>query len=201
MMAPEDEGPRSAEKQLTLEDRLWRLEARVAIQELVAHYCYTLDLRDTDALMACFTEDAELRRSDGTFASGRDELRAYYLDNLRLMGPTMHLTLGNLVLDTLDRTSASGRHYGLAEHAVDDELVVAAMTYNHEYRLVDGRWLISRRVVEFWYFCRAADLFAHYGTRGQHWWRGVAPPQLPESSPTWAAFARDHLGAGPQPGP
>jgi hypothetical protein len=172
----------------TLEQRIERIEHRIEITELIARYCFTLDLRDIDALMGCFTEDAEFRRSDGTFESGRDKLRQYYIDNLKIMGPTLHSPQGNLIIEIDGPHTASSRHYGLAEHAVNDELVVAAMTYHHSYRRVDGSWLISRRVVDFWYFAAAHDLIDHYGTRQDHWWRGTPGPQWPFAAETYKNF-------------
>lgn len=181
----------------SLEERVQRIEDRIAIQELIARYCYTLDLRDLDGMLDCFTDDVELRRSDGSFVTGKDRLREYYLDNLVGMGPTLHAPYGNLVVEFPTASTARSRHYGYAEHAVDDELVVAMMTYNHDYRREAGGWRISSRVVDFWYFCRATDLLAHYATRARYWWRGAAPAQLPMAAPTWQSFVATTLPADP----
>lgn len=172
----------------SLEERIDRIEQRIAISELIARYCFTLDLRDLDGLMACFTDDAKFRRSDGSFESGKEKLRQYYIDNLKIMGPTLHSPQGNLIVEFTGPDTAASRHYGLAEHAVDDELVLAAMTYHHEYRRVDGSWLIDQRVVDFWYFVRAEDLIAHYGTRQNLWWRGTPGPQWPFAAETYQQF-------------
>ena len=81
-----------------LRERLWRLETRVAVEERIARYCFAIDLRDRAALLDCFTEDVEFRRSDGSFDRGRDRLWDYFVAALGDMGPTWHLPFNNLVV-------------------------------------------------------------------------------------------------------
>jgi hypothetical protein len=116
------------------------------------------------------------------------------------MGPTWHLPFNNLVVEFEGPDRVSSRHYGYAEHALEDRLVVAAMTYRHELRAEGGTWRISRRVVDFWYFCDADELVRRYGSRSALWWRGTPPRQWPEAAATYRDFAAAHRGlAGTDP--
>jgi hypothetical protein len=183
-----------------LRDRLWRLETRVAVEERIARYCFAIDLRDRAALLDCFTEDVKFRRSDGSFDRGRERLWDYFVAALGDMGPTWHLPFNNLVVEFEGPDRVSSRHYGYAEHALEDRLVVAAMTYRHELRAEGGTWRISRRVVDFWYFCDADELVRRYGSRSALWWRGTPPRQWPEAAATYRDFAAAHRGlAGTDP--
>lgn len=177
----------------SIEDRLLRLENRVAIGELIARYCFAIDARDEEALLDCFTEDIEFRRQDRSFGKGRQALWELLRDQLKTMGPTWHLPFNNLIVEFDGPASATSRHYGYGEHAIDEELVVAAMTYHHAYRLEDdGKWRMSRRAIDFWYFCNAGDLLHSYGSRDRLWWRGTPPPQLPFEAPTYQGFVEQH---------
>lgn len=179
-----------------LEARIRRIEARIAIQELIAVYSFTIDLRDMDALMACFTRDVEFRRADGSIATGNDQLREYLSTTMKDMGPTWHVAHPALTLTFEDDTTASGIHYGHAEHAVNDELIYMAAKYRQGYKVEDGRWKISRRILDFFYFCRMSDVINHYGSRDKYWHRGVEGevPTAIEQWPFQAQTFRDFYG-------
>lgn len=170
--------------------RVARLEARVDVEELLARYCWALDTRDEDAFLEEFTSDVEFRRTDdGSLGRGSRALWGYIIDILGPMGPTLHVTTANLLVEVSGEL-VSSRHLGLAEHSVGDELVVAALSYHHDYRRgSDGRLRISRRAVVPWYFSRACDLARHYGDRRRFWWNGVTPARtLPHDDPAWQRF-------------
>lgn len=185
-----------------LETRLRRVEGRTAIEERIARYCFAIDARDLTALADCFTEDIEFRRQDRTFGQGREELMAMLVGFLKGFGPTWHVPFNNLVVDHTGDDTATSRHYGYAEHAIGEDLVVAAMTYHHDYRReADGQWRMSRRAIDFWYFCEISKLQRGYGTRDQLWWRGAPPPQFPADSPTYQAFVAEHVEHSRADGP
>ena len=167
------------------------IEARVEIIELLARYCRAIDTRDPVLFATVFTDDVQFRRTaDGTFGTGRDALWEYIVAILGPMGPTLHTTTNSLEVEYHEGGVIHSQHVGFAEHAVDDELVVAALTYHHQYEhMPDGRLRISSRIVEPWYFARARDLIDHYGSRRGYWWTGSPPDEtLPESAPTWQRF-------------
>ena len=59
--------------------RIARLEARIAIRELVARYCFTVDERDIDGIAQCFTQDGVMRSVDGVMnAAGREAVIAQF---------------------------------------------------------------------------------------------------------------------------
>ena len=65
--------------QMTIEDRITRLEALDAIRQLPAKYALALDMRDMDAMVSLFPADVRV----GKQASGREALRAYMDTTLR----------------------------------------------------------------------------------------------------------------------
>lgn len=112
---------------------------------------------------------------------------------LKDFGPTLHVPFNNLVVDHTGDDTATNRHYGYAEHAIGEDLVLAAMTYHHDYRREqDGEWRMSRCVIDFWYFCEITELQRGYATTDQLWWHGAIPPQFPADSPTYQAFVSGH---------
>src|ERR1700712_3621656 len=86
-------------------------EAIVAIQQLYAAYCHTLDDGDGDAFSACFTPDGTLGGAGGTI-TGADGL-AQLARKLRASGRKVrHVASGISV--TGDGDEAEGRAYLLA---------------------------------------------------------------------------------------
>lgn len=178
--------------------RIETLEVRAEATELLARYCRSLDTRDRSLFDSVFHDDVRFRRTaDGSFAQGRAALWDYIMAILTPMGPTLHTTTNSLEITRRDDGTIASTHLGFAEHSVDDELVVAALTYRHAYgRGTDGALRITTRVVDPWYFARADDLHHHYGTRRDHWWSGAPPETLPESSPSWRRFYAEASNGG-----
>ena len=64
--------------QQTIEQRLRRIEDRLAIHDLVHLYGFVMDERDLTGLDSLFTEDAHLGSDDGVFdATGLEIGRAH----------------------------------------------------------------------------------------------------------------------------
>ena len=69
------------------------------------------------------------------------------------------------------------------------------MRYEDEYCRLDDRWVFSKRVLKFLYYVPVKDyaqalrgpIRVTMGGRKQ-------PGDIPESSPGWQAFERDHRG-------
>ena len=66
----------------TLEERLERVESRFALGDLVARYFDAVDRRDVSAVVQDFVVDGEFSYPGGG-ARGRDELHAFWTDNMR----------------------------------------------------------------------------------------------------------------------
>ncbi|MEC7923919.1 MAG: nuclear transport factor 2 family protein [Actinomycetota bacterium] len=74
-----------------IEDRLYVLEQREQIRELVCDYSIAVDDRDIETIANLFTEDGVFAHADGTAGmKSRDEIVTFYNGRLGSMGATYH---------------------------------------------------------------------------------------------------------------
>lgn len=185
---------RSAVAPPTLEQRLAQLEARHAIRELVARYCFAVDERDLDGIRQCFTQDGIMRSLDGVMnARGRDAVIEQFHGRFAVLGPSNHYTHDHVLeFDAADAGSATGTLNTHAELLRNGEFLVASLRYHDRYRLEDRRWRFAERVLSFFYYARPADLGV--AMRGELRNRAYAEPvaaDFPERSPHWQAYYRE----------
>jgi hypothetical protein len=164
-----------------LAERLERVEAQLAIGQLVARYAIASDAKDIDTWVSLYVPDVEVGHGGG--GTGRDALREWIVGTLRRFGRSVH-SLGGHRIDLIDADHASGVLYCRAEHEVGDRWITIAMRYLDRYRRVDGEWLFESRQPEYWY---ATDV----GERPQavgfdSWFHGR--PGLPGRFDTWEPF-------------
>ena len=142
--------------------RLGRLEAEQEIHDLVHRYAELCDeAYDPAGLSALFTEDAtwSSRSKDGSIDfgtyRGRAQIRRFFAGVSEGLGPmTLHYLLSPRVEVAADLNTATGHWYllaildrrpaGASADSPERERVVLGGTYAHDYRRVDGRWLMSR---------------------------------------------------------
>jgi hypothetical protein len=145
----------------TVQSRLDRLESEREIQALVHRYAELCDASyDPDGLAALFTEDAtwSSRTRDGSVDfgryEGREAIRAFFAGASHDLGPmTLHYLLAPRIELAEDGVSATGVCYLLAildqrpasspPGSTDRERVLLGGVYAHQFRRVEGRWLIS----------------------------------------------------------
>ena len=163
-----------------LPERLARVEAQLAIQQLPIRYAMAVDARDLDAWVGCFRPDVDM----GRHGTGRDALRRYIEPMVRRFYRSVHQICGHRIeLAGLDR--ATGAVYCRAEHEVGDEWIVMAICYFDEYARMDGEWFFSRRRERHWY---AADVTRTPQSVRFTGWNGSGPPALPGGFASWAPF-------------
>ncbi len=94
----------------TLQERIRRLEDRVAIGELVARYCLVMDNRDVDAIENLFTADVRVWSADGVMdARGRQAVLELFKGRFAVLGPSNHFTHDRIVeFDPRDHDLATG---------------------------------------------------------------------------------------------
>jgi len=171
-----------------LVDRVARIEAQLAIQQLAIRYAMAVDARDLDAWVGCFRPDVDM----GRHGTGRESLRRYIEPMVRRFYRSVHLICGHRIeLAGPDR--ATGAVYCRAEHEVGDEWIVMAICYFDEYARMDGEWFFSRRRERHWY---AADVTRTPQSVGFTGWTGSAVPALPSEFPAWAPFWDGDESAG-----
>ena len=163
-----------------LPERLARVEAQLAIQQLPIRYAMAVDARDLDAWVGCFRPDVDM----GRHGTGRDALRRYIEPMVRRFYRSVHQICGHRIeLAGLDR--ATGAVYCRAEHEVGDEWIVMAICYFDEYARVDGEWFFSRRQERHWY---AADVTRTPQSVRFTGWNGSGTPALPGEFRSWTPF-------------
>jgi hypothetical protein len=166
----------------TVAERLDRIEASLAIQQLPIRYALATDSRDVGGWVRLFVPDVRVGRS----GSGREALAAFMGPRLRTFRRSVHFVGAHKIdLDPHDHDRATGAVYCRAEHEVGDQWIVMAICYFDEYRRVDGEWLFVRRRAKSWY---SADISQHPQAVGFNGWTHPHPATLPGEFPTWDAF-------------
>jgi hypothetical protein len=171
----------------SVEQRLERVEAQLAIQQLPIRYAISVDSRDLDALVALFVEDVDCGRR----GRGRAALKDYYASDPVLKGfyRSVHQICGHAI-DLVDADNATGKVYCRAEHEDSGHWVVMAICYFDTYQRRDGAWQFVRREEQHWY---SSDWLERPGTPQFQNWPGKYTseryqPRLPHAFPTWAPF-------------
>ncbi len=139
-----------------LSDRIDRLESLDEIRQLPAKYALSLDMRDLDAHVNLFAPDIRVSREQ----VGRDHLKRWLDDTLRLQFTGTSHHIGNHVIEFEDPDHAHGVVYSKNEHETPRadggiEWVIMQMLYWDDYERIDGRWYFRRRLPCYWY---ATDL-------------------------------------------
>lgn len=168
--------------ELTLEDRLSRIESTLEIQQLPIRYAMAVDERDLDAWVDLFVPDVQVGRD----RHGREELRAAIAPMLSKFYRSIHQIVGHRV-ELIDQHRATGHVYCRAEHEVGERWVVMAIRYDDDYLKVDGRWLFRRRTERHWY---AADQLERPQSVSFSGWEPAGRPNLPISA-AWHRFWAD----------
>lgn len=137
--------------QITLEQRLDRLESIEAIRQLAGKYSLSLDMRDLDAHVSLFAPDIRV----GGGRVGRSHLKSWVDDTLRhqFTGTSHHL--GQHIIEFIDVDNAIGVVYSKNEHETGDDWVIMQMLYWDDYQRIEGQWFFRRRLPCYWY---ATDL-------------------------------------------
>jgi ketosteroid isomerase-like protein len=142
----------------TTESRLARLEARTAIEELVANYCHGADRHDEATFLAIWHDDAvwEFPPPWGAI-KGKEEIRGA-INGLIWAGlPETHHWTTNLVVTLADDgASATGiSDVYCAATDLDGRSMHIAGTYHDTFERRDGRWGVAHRTVELFWFAPA----------------------------------------------
>lgn len=128
------------------------LRDRAALIDLVGRYAHTVDGRDVEGIVACFTDDTHVEFDGGAeVVDGKEALRAFFDDALRrpIMGSTGVSThLMSDVLVTLDGDRAHVETQAVAYLASDERetIVVRGLRYSDDCERRDGRWLVRHRI-------------------------------------------------------
>jgi SnoaL-like protein len=140
--------------EMTLEQRIQRVEDRTAITDLVVLYGFIMDERDADGIRKIFRDDATLRSEDGVFAAnGLEEIVTTYQGRFDALGPTNHFIHGHVVrFDDADPDVATGLLASHAEVVRDGITMVVALRYKDRYRRTESGWKFADRCMSYMYY-------------------------------------------------
>lgn len=129
-----------------MEATMSRVADELAIREVLARYCHTIDADDADAWVDCFTEDARWT-AEGFELNGREEFRAWFA-TFREQVPLdtqVHLTLNERI--TVDGDEADSVSTYLTARAFDGTPGVnsTGLYTDRVVRCDDGAWRIKHR--------------------------------------------------------
>jgi len=165
----------------TLEQRIDRIESRLAIGELPTRYARAVDGRDIDTWISLFPKNVNC----GKLGIGREALRRHIEPAVRTFYRSVHLICGHTV-DFLDDDSAQGTTYCRAEHEDGDQWVSMAIIYFDRYVRQEGTWYFERRREKHWYSFDERDRKPGPFQQWDKW--PDALPELPGHFPTWSGF-------------
>ncbi len=129
----------------TLEQRVQLLEDTEAIRRHKHVYAKVVDAFSSgEEYAALFTEDGIIDGDFGPF-NGRKEISDFFGsvgDNITFF---LHFMTGEIIDVAPSGTEAKAYWYLWEPATVNGEAVFIAITYDDEYRKVNGKWLISRQ--------------------------------------------------------
>ncbi|WP_458210655.1 nuclear transport factor 2 family protein [Haladaptatus sp. NG-SE-30] len=133
--------------------RLRRLEAREAIKELRARYCYSIDEQDWDAFYDLFVADPTLDFGGMGVYEGSEGLARFAHQFVEGQLERSAHMLSNPILDVdVDGNRATGRWYVESPITFSDGSGAWRQGwYEDEYRYIDGEWKIATIEMRFVY--------------------------------------------------
>jgi 3-phenylpropionate/cinnamic acid dioxygenase small subunit len=131
--------------------RVQALEDRAAINDLIIRYAEAVDNRDNDALISCFTDDAEATFA-GVAVPGRGGTAVVaFLNSLGDEGPpampikTSHLFTNVVIRLEGDEADARCRASVYSVRGEPEEIRVRGVSYRDRMRRTPDGWRISNR--------------------------------------------------------
>jgi len=140
---------------ITAQENLGTHEDRIAVEDVMARYVWTVDSLDADGYVAVFTDDAVID-SNGSISKGRDEIRKIVTgliqrrdDNKAKGVPTANLyhVISNVRITFPKPGEALHQSYWQTVRRDKDGRMIAAAMGRSEDHLVkrNGQWLIQFR--------------------------------------------------------
>jgi uncharacterized protein (TIGR02246 family) len=137
------------------QDNLGAYEDRIAVEDVMARYVWTVDSFDPDGYVAVFTEDAIID-SNGNISKGREEIRKIVLSLIQrrddnkakgLPASNLHHVISNVRITFPRPGEALHQSYWQTVLRDKDGKMTAAAMGRSEDRLVkrNGKWLIQTR--------------------------------------------------------
>jgi uncharacterized protein (TIGR02246 family) len=127
---------------------------RAAIDDLLARYCFAIDLRDWEGLRDVFGADAVITYSGPRVSSGIDEIVAFFRTATAAVAATQHLLHTSRVWATGPDAAAGLTHvtahhvgHGTAMPAPEAATYTVTGSYDDRFARTPGGWRITRRTL------------------------------------------------------
>ena len=172
-----------------LEDRIRRIEDKLAIAELQARYTLFIDVHDLDRVAPLFAREGRFRSADGVMdAIGREAIIEQYRGRFEALKFGFHVTHDHLIeLDEMVPTRATGLVSSHAEVVRKGKPMVVAMRYTDSYVREEGAWRFADRLLRFFYYMPVVDYLTALPTGGRMRAYGdVRDADLPEGAQTYS---------------
>lgn len=172
--------------------RLQRLEDREEIRALVARYAFLVDNRDLDGVAGLFADNGRFRSKDGVInATGKPAVIEQFRRRFAVLGHGAHYGHDHVIWfdDYSSRMPAMGLLSSHAELVRNGETMIAALRYEDEYVIENGRWVFADRLLSFLYYLRADEYAREF--RGRLRVKAYEQPQdadFPEALQTWRDY-------------
>jgi ketosteroid isomerase-like protein len=162
--------------------RLERLEAYAAIQQLVAKYAVSLDGRDIESIVDLYVPDVKV--GPPSPGIGHDALREWFYRVVNYWYRSLH-HIGGHVITFDDPDHAHGTMQCRIEQEIRKRFVTTVVLYDDTYERRDGRWLFTNRHGQpLWCYEHGNDPIA----TGFDQLPGGMPIRLPHEFPKFAEF-------------
>lgn len=175
----------------SLEERIRRIEDRIAIRELVARYGRVIDDRDIAGIAECFAAHGSFRSRDGVMdARGREAVVEQFHGRFAVLGPSFHYTHDHVIeLHPHDPDRASGWVNSHAEVVRLGRAMLAAIRYEDEYVREGGRWRFADRLLSFFYYLPPEE-YAQVllDARRNRAYAEPTPADIPEPLESWRKY-------------
>lgn len=129
---------------LTLEERITRLEDIEAIRRLQAKYQRCLDCRDFDSISDCFTDDVNAAYDNAIESyQGKENVMAFLRSVMNTDIPSSHLIHGGEI-DIVNKVNATAKWY-LEDFLLHRKFLAklhGTAIYDVKYVKADGHWRI-----------------------------------------------------------
>jgi uncharacterized protein (TIGR02246 family) len=142
---------------VSAQETLGTCQDRIAVEDVMARYVWTVDSFDADGYAALFTEDAVID-SNGTISKGREAIRGIVTSLIKrrddnkakgLPAGDLHHVISNVRITFPKPGEAVHRSYWQTVRRDKDGRMIAAAMGRSEDRLVkrNGAWLIQSRTL------------------------------------------------------
>jgi hypothetical protein len=127
---------------------------RAEIDDLLARYCFAIDLRDWEGLREVFAHDAMITYSGPRVSTGIDEIVAFFRATASAVAATQHLlhtsrvwAAGPDTAEGLSHVTAHHVGHGTVLPAPESATYTVTGTYDDRFARTPEGWRIARRTL------------------------------------------------------